>query len=205
MSMTPATLHDWLTPVVLENAWVRLEPLALSHVADLAQITEDVEIWRWLPITAPKGVTEVRALVQSGLDDYERGERIPYAVVRNGVTVGITSYLDLSPEHRSLEIGWTFYGRAARRTATNTASKRLLLAHAFDDFGVRRVAFKTDVRNVASNVALRRIGASYEGTLRSHRVLPDGSRRDSAYYSILDAEWPHVRRRLDEMLDVSTN
>ena len=203
--MTPATLHDWLTPVVLENAWVRLEPLALSHVADLAQITEDVEIWRWLPITAPKGVTEVRALVQSGLDDYERGERIPYAVVRNGVTVGITSYLDLSPEHRSLEIGWTFYGRAARRTATNTASKRLLLAHAFDDFGVRRVAFKTDVRNVASNVALRRIGASYEGTLRSHRVLPDGSRRDSAYYSILDAEWPHVRRRLDEMLDVSTN
>jgi len=144
-----------------------------------------------------------RAKWHRRLDDYQRGERIPFAVVRDGVAVGTTSYLDLSPGHRSLEIGWTWDGRVASRTATNTASKRLLLAHAFDDLGVRRVAFKTDVRNVAPNAALRRIGASYEGRLRSHRVLPDGSRRDSAYYSILDTEWPGIHRRLDELLGES--
>jgi N-acetyltransferase len=200
MPETPAALRDWLAPAVLENKWIRLEPLTLSHVPELAAIADDPEIWRWLPVVAPKGAAEVRALVQSGIDEYQRGERIPFAVVRCGIAVGTTSYLDLSLEHRSVEIGWTWYGPSARRTATNTASKRLLLEHAFDGLQVRRVAFKTDARNVASNRALRRIGATYEGTLRSHRVLPDGSRRDSAYYSILDTEWPDVRGSLDEML-----
>ncbi|HEY5274529.1 MAG TPA: GNAT family protein [Acidimicrobiales bacterium] len=200
MSQTPTSFKDWLTPVVLENEWVRLEPLSLSHVQDLAQVTDDAEIWRWLPVVAPKGTNEVRALVQRGLEELSRGERIPFAVIRAGVAVGTTSFLDLSPEHRSVEIGWTWYGQTARRTATNTASKRLLLGYAFDAFRVRRVAFKTDVRNTASNTALLRIGATYEGALRSHRVLPDGSRRDSAYYSILDTEWPRIRRRLDQTL-----
>jgi N-acetyltransferase len=200
MAETPTVLRDWLAPMVLENAWIRLEPLSLLHVQELTEVADDPEIWRWLPVVAPKGAAEVRALVQAGIGDYQRGERIPFAVVRGGIAVGTTSYLDLSPEHRSVEIGWTWYGRRARRTATNTASKRLLLEHAFDVFQVRRVAFKTDARNVASNTALRRIGATYEGTLRSHRVLPDGSRRDSAYYSILDTEWPGVRGNLDEML-----
>jgi RimJ/RimL family protein N-acetyltransferase len=177
MSQTPTSVKDWLTPVVLENEWVRLEPLSLSHVQDLAQVTDDADIWRWLPVVAPKGANEVRALVQSGLDEFSRGERIPFAVIRGGVAVGTTSFLDLSPERRSVEIGWTWYGQMARRTATNTSSKRLLLEYAFDGFQVRRVAFKTDVRNTASNTALRGIGATYEGTLRSHRVLPDGSRR----------------------------
>jgi RimJ/RimL family protein N-acetyltransferase len=206
MPETPAALRDWLTPVVLENKWIRLEPLALSHVPALAAVADDPEIWRWLPVVAPKGAAEVRALVQGGIGDHQRGERIPFAVVRDGIAVGTTSYLDLSPEHRSVEIGWTWYGRSARRTTTNTASKRLLLEHAFEDFQVRRVAFKTDARNVTSNTALRRIGATYEGTLRAHRVLPDGGRRDSAYYSILDTEWPAVRRNLDEILGgVSSN
>ncbi len=200
MSEPPAVLREWLTPAVLEDKWIRLEPLTLSHAPELAAVADDPEIWRWLPVSAPKGASDVVALVQGGIDDYRRGERIPFAVVRDGVAVGTTSYLDLSPEHRSVEIGWTWYERSARRTVTNTASKRLLLEHAFGRFGVRRVPFKTDSRNLASNTALRRIGSSYEGTLRSHRVLPDGSRRDSAYYSILDTEWPAVRRRLDQML-----
>jgi RimJ/RimL family protein N-acetyltransferase len=196
----PPALRDWLMPVVLENKWIRLEPLSLTHVEGLAAVADDPEIWRWLPVVAPNDAAEVSALVQGGIDDHLRGDRIPFAVVRDGVAVGTTSYLDLSPEHRSIEIGWTWYGRSARRTTTNTASKRLLLEHAFEAFQVRRVAFKTDARNIASNTALQRIGATYEGTLRSHRVLPDGSRRDSAYYSILDTEWPGVRRKLDEML-----
>ena len=200
MTETPAALRDWLMPVVLENKWIRLEPLSLSHVDALAEVAEDPEIWRWLPVVAPTDAVEVRTLVQVGIDDHQRGDRIPFAVVRDGIAIGTTSYLDLSPEHRSVEIGWTWYGRSARRTTTNTASKRLLLEHAFEEFAVRRVAFKTDSRNVPSNTALRRIGATYEGTLRSHRVLPDGSRRDSAYYSILDTEWPGIRRKLDEML-----
>jgi RimJ/RimL family protein N-acetyltransferase len=142
MSETPAAVGDWLAPVVLENAWIRLEPLSLSHVPELAEVADDPEIWRWLPVVAPKGDAKVRALVQSGIGDYQRGERIPFAVVRGGIAVGTTSYLDLSPENRSVEIGWTWYGRSARRTATNTASKRLLLEHAFDVFQVRRVASK---------------------------------------------------------------
>jgi RimJ/RimL family protein N-acetyltransferase len=167
--------------VVLENKWVRLEPLSLSHVEGLAEVADDPEIWMWLPVVPPKDAAEVTALVQASIDEHQRGERIPFAVVRGGIAIGTTSYLDLSPEHRSVEIGWTWYGRSARRTTTNTASKSLLLERAFEDFQVRRVAFKTDARNVASNTALRRIGATYEGTLRSHRVLPDGSRRDSAH------------------------
>jgi len=200
MTETSAVLRDWLVPVVLENAWIRLEPLALSHVPGLTEVADDPEIWKWLPVLAPKDAAGVRALVQDGIDENRRGERIPFAVVRDGIVAGTTSYLDLSPEHRSVEIGWTWYGRSARRTPSNTASKRLLLEHAFDVFQVPRVAFKTDARNVASNTALRRIGATYEGTLRSHRVLPDGGRRDSAYYSILDSEWPGVRGLLDVML-----
>jgi N-acetyltransferase len=199
-ALPPATIEEILEAVVLENKWVRLEPLANSHVAGLARVSDDDDIWRWLPVATPVGAKEVAALVQIAIDEHERGERIPFAVIRGGEAVGTTSYLDLSAEHRSLEIGWTWYGKTARRTAINTAAKRLLLGHAFEDFQVRRVAFKTDVRNVASNVALRRIGAQYEGTLRSHRVLPDGSRRDSAYYSILDSDWPQVRGHLDEML-----
>ena len=200
MSQPPTSLKDWLTPVVLENEWVRLEPLSLSHTQDLAQVADDAEIWRWLPVAAPKDADEVEALVQGGLEEFSRGERIPFAVIRGGVAVGTTSFLDLSPEHRSVEVGWTWYGQIARRTATNTACKRLLLEYAFAAFQARRVAFKTDVRNTASNTALRRIGATYEGTLRSHRVLPDGSRRDSAYYSILDTEWPRIRQQLDQIL-----
>jgi RimJ/RimL family protein N-acetyltransferase len=197
MPEIPAALRDWLTPVVLENKWIRLEPLSLSHVGGLAEVADDADIWRWLPVVPPKNAAEVKALVQAGIDERQRGGTHPLRGHPQRHRDRDTSYLDLSLEHRSVEIGWTWYGRSARRTTTNTASKRLLLEHASEHF---RVAFKTDARNVASNTALRRIGATYEGTLRAHRVLPDGSRRDSAYYSILDTEWPDVRRKLDDML-----
>lgn len=189
--------------MILQNEWVRLEPLTLEHVSGLAQVGADADVWRWLPVAQPRSIDEVRSLIGEALAQQADGLRLPFVVVVDGVTVGTTSLLDLAPAHLSAEIGWTWYGRTARRTAANTASKRLLLEYCFEVLGVRRVTFKTDTRNEASNAALLRIGATYEGTLRSHRVLPGGGRRDSAYYSMLDIEWSAARARLDGLLGAS--
>lgn len=185
-------------PLVLTGTVVRLEPLTQAHVPDLlAAGTADPAVWRWLPVPAPTSLDDVAAIVETAQAD---SGRLAWAVVVDGRAVGSTSYLDIDVALGGLEIGWTWYSPAVWRTAVNPECKLLLLGYAFDDLGVERVLFKTDALNTRSCGALGRLGAQYDGTLRHSRRRPDGTVRDSAYYSILAAEWPTVREGLETRL-----
>jgi RimJ/RimL family protein N-acetyltransferase len=188
--------------LVLEGAHVRLEPLAPRHVADLAEAGADPEVWRWMPVAAPSGESEMAAIVDALRARAAAGAQFPFAQVdvATGRAVGATSYLDIALEEGRIEIGWTWIGRPWWRTAINSEAKLLLLSHAFDTLGLNRVALKTDIRNERSQAAIERIGGVREGVLRAHMIRPDGSLRDTVYFSILAPEWPRVRARLSARL-----
>lgn len=194
---------DYYERVVLFGRHVRVEPLGPAHVADLYDAAQDDDIWRWLGARRPPDQAAMVAIVAAALDEQARGERVPFALVEraSGRAVGSTSFLDIAPEHRRLEIGWTWLGRPWWRTAVNTEAKLLLLRHCFERLGALRVALKTDHVNLRSQAAIERLGAVREGVLRHHHVRPDGSLRDTVYYSVLAAEWPEVERRLGDALD----
>ena len=180
-------------PVVLEGHGVRLEPLGPSHVDDLTAAAADPAVWRWLSVPQPRDAAQMREWTEAAIA--EPG-RVAWAVVAGGRAVGSTSYLDVDLAVEGLEIGWTWYGRPVWATHVNPTCKLLLLGHAFDDLGAQRVLFKLDALNTRSFRAVERLGARYDGTLRHHRLRADGSVRDSAYFSILAAEWPAVREGL---------
>jgi RimJ/RimL family protein N-acetyltransferase len=144
----------------------------------------------------------MRAWVERLLHLQNQGSDLPFSVfhLADQRAVGCTRYLNINHRDRSLEIGGTWYGLAYQRTSVNTESKYLLLQHAFETLGCIRVHFKADSRNLRSQQALERIGAVKEGLLRRHMILPDGYVRDSVIYSILDSEWPAVKRRLEAKL-----
>lgn len=181
-------------PVVLSGHGVRLEPLTVAHAGDLLAAAQSDEVWRWMPVPRPRTLDDVRAMVATHPAD------VAWAVVVDGRAQGSTSYLDVDPAVDGLEIGWTWYARPLWATAVNPACKLLLLSHAFDALGAGRVTLKTDAGNLRSQAAIRRLGAAHDGTLRHHRRRPDGSLRDSAYFSILAAEWPTVRDGLHARL-----
>jgi RimJ/RimL family protein N-acetyltransferase len=149
-----------------------------------------------------QGVEDTQAWIQEAMAIAASGTQIPFAIIHRagGRAIGSTRYLDIRREHRGLEIGWTWVGTAHQRTSVNTECKYLLLRHAFEELGAVRVQLKTDLRNERSQRAIERIGAVREGVLRKHMALWDGFIRDTVYYSILDSEWPDVRRRLEELL-----
>ncbi|MDR7542656.1 MAG: GNAT family protein [Armatimonadota bacterium] len=188
-------------PVVLQGAHVRLEPLSLHHHTALVQVGLDEELLRWTEAypPAPEGL---RAYIEAALQLQAEGTALPFAVIStaDGRAVGSTRYGNIERAHRRVEIGWTWYGRAWQRTAVNTESKYLLLAHAFETLGCIRVEFKTDALNERSRRALLRIGAKEEGIFRHHMILPSGRVRDTVYYSIIDDEWPAVRAHLQTLL-----
>jgi N-acetyltransferase len=189
--------------VVLVGDHVRLEPLGPQHARDLAEeLGTDDDVWRWL-VDPPGDEAGMAAFVAGALAERAAGDRFPFAVVEasSGRAVGSSSYLDIVPEHRRIEIGWTFYARRVWRSAVNTESKLLLLGHAFDDLGYERVALKTHHDTQRSQAAIARLGASREGVLRHHMVDRYGGWRDSVYYSVLSAEWPQVRDGLRAALD----
>lgn len=190
-------------PVILTGRRVRLEPLALAHAADLAVCGSEPDIWLYLPAAAPTSREDMEALIRTAQAECARRERLPFAVIdlNTGRAVGSTSYLDLAPRHRRLEIGWTWLGAAVRRTVVNTECKYLLLRHAFESLGCGRVQLKTDGRNLQSQAAIERLGARKEGVLRRHMMMPDGFVRDTVMYSILAGEWPAVKARLEASLN----
>ncbi|MFZ3473823.1 GNAT family N-acetyltransferase [Streptomyces sp. 4.24] len=186
-------------PVVLTGRHVRLEPLTRSHLPDLyAAGGRDEEVWRWQGGPAPQTEEELG----ERLDAVLQGDYLPFAVIllETGRAVGWTTYLDISPADERLEIGWTWYGRAHWRSAVNTETKLLLLTHAFEDLGMGRVQLKTDHLNTRSQAAIARLGAHREGVLRRHRRRPDGTWRDSVYFSLLAEEWPEAKPRLSARL-----
>ena len=182
---------------------VRLEPLASHHSGELfALLGNDDEAWRWMIVPTPRSMGDMSAIVDRYLNDLTLGTRQPYAVVHieSQKPIGMTSFMDISRHDRTLEIGSTIYGREFWRTAVNTESKLLLLTQAFEVQNFLRVTLKTDADNKRSQSAISRIGAKYEGTLRSHRIRVDGTSRDSMYYSILSTEWPQVKSTLQGAL-----
>ena len=184
-------------PVVLEGHGVRLEPLARAHVPDLLAAARGDEVWRYLSIPQPQDAAAMSAVVDAAVAD---PDRVAWAVVVGGRAVGSTSYLDVDLSVGGLEVGWTWYAREVWATHVNPACKRLLLGHAFDELGAERITLKLDARNSRSFRAVERLGAKHDGTLRHHRLRADGTVRDSAYFSVLSAEWPAVRAGLDERL-----
>jgi len=187
-------------PVVLEGQAVRLEPLRLAHAPALAALCED-EIFTWMT-SVLRTVGDVEAYIGSALAAAEQGTERPFVILEreSGTPVGTTRYLDIQRHHRTLEIGYTWLGRRVWRTRVNTECKYLLLRHAFETLGVMRVQLKTDRRNARSRAAMERMGAKFEGILRHHMLVRGGQVRDSAYYGVIDTEWPEVKARLEGFL-----
>jgi RimJ/RimL family protein N-acetyltransferase len=189
-------------PVTLEGRFARLEPPSEKHVADLLVAGQSADIWPYMLFGPLPSSAEWRALIHSQLERMGKGEIIPFVTIRlsDARAVGMTSFLNISRADYGLEIGSTWLMPEARRTAINTESKYLLLRHAFDTLHCIRVQLKTDSRNVNSQRAIERLGAVKEGVLRNHMIVKDGYRRDTVMYSILDAEWPAIKARLENLL-----
>ncbi len=191
------------TALTLEAKNVRLEPLSLKHSADLFEVGKDEAVWQWLYYEPPASLAEMQAWIQAALDAQANGLELPFAVLdkASGQCIGTTRLMQINPAHRSLEIGWTWYGRAYWRTAVNTECKYLLLQYAFESLGCTRVQLKTDLRNERSQRAIERLGATREGVLRKERIVPkNGYHRSSVCYSIIDDDWPEVKARLISLL-----
>jgi RimJ/RimL family protein N-acetyltransferase len=186
-----------VVPVTLEGARVRLEPMVEGHQAPLAAVGLDAELWRWTP-HAVRTPEDMARYVATALGDRARGVALPFVIVerQSGGIIGSTRYGAIERGHRRVEIGWTWLVRPWQRTGVNTEAKYLLLQHAFETLGCIRVELKTDALNARSRAAIAGIGAREEGTLRSHMITATGRVRDTVYYSIVDREWPEVKKSL---------
>ena len=197
----PNEIQSWVTPVTLDGSCVRLEPLDERHFGDLVRVAQDASIFRWIT-NKPMDAGALRAWFDQTQAAAATGTELPFATIdrASGHAIGSTRYMTITPEHRRLEIGWTWVGTAFQRTGANREAKLLQLTHAFETLDAERVEFKTHARNEKSRAALTGIGATFEGVLRHHTIMPDGTNRDSAYYSVLAAEWPGVKARLEALL-----
>ncbi len=187
-------------PVRLEGKYVRLEPLSQDHAQGLYARGREAAEWVYMPRRCFVDQADTRHWIDEAL---AAPDQLPFAIVERGKNkvAGSTRYLNIRPEHLSVEIGWTWLGQEWQRTAVNTETKLLLLRHAFERLGCQRVEFKTDARNLRSQRALERIGASREGVLRKHLVVQEDFPRDSVYFSVIDDDWPEVEKRLEVLLE----
>jgi N-acetyltransferase len=176
----------------LEGRIVVLEPLGPEHVEGIRDAAADERIWTWMLTTDP----EVWLSYTLG-----NGAMQPFAALHDGKVVGSTSYMSLVPEHRRLEIGNTWMNPSMWNTGANVEAKYLLLRHAFEDVGCRRVEFKTDAKNERARRALAALPAEFEGVHRKHMVVRGGERRDSAWYAVIDDDWPQVKAALERRLE----
>ncbi len=187
----------FVEPVTLEGRGVRLEPLALAHEAGLAAAAADGELWQ-LRITSVPEPENTRAYIETALQGRADGHRFAFAVVDEATSrvLGTTSYHDIVPAIRRVEIGWTWYAKSVQRTHVNTTAKLLLMTHAFDTLGCHVVGWRTDNFNFASQRAIERLGAKKDGVLRGHALRRDGTIRDTVMYSMRSGEWPEARAQL---------
>ena len=186
----------------LEGRVVVVEPLAPAHADGLYAAAADPEVWRWMPWNARASETTFQAWMEDALARSREGLEAAFAILfrESGTPIGSTRYLTLRPEHRGLEIGWTWVARDAWSTGVNVDAKRLLLEHAFERLDCLRVEFKTDARNERARAALAALPAQFEGVFRKHMVVRGGELRDSAYYAITDDDWPAVKANLERRL-----
>ena len=180
--------------VRLEGRLVILEPLRREHEAGLRAAAADKRVWRFMAKSNPE------EWLHETFAETEAGRRAPFTVFVGGQAVGSTSYMSLAPEHLRLEIGSTWMNPSAWGTGANAEAKYLLLRHAFETLGCRRVEFKTEARNERARAALAALPAQFEGIHRKHMLVRSGERRDSAWYAVVDDEWPQVKATLESRL-----
>jgi RimJ/RimL family protein N-acetyltransferase len=176
---------------VLRGRIVTLEPLGDEHRDGLRAAAADEQTWRFMV------TRDVEKWLDDAFAEHNAGTRVQFAVLHDGSIAGSTSYLSLAPEHLRVEIGNTWLNPSAWGTGANVEAKYLLLRHAFDTLGLRRVEFKTDARNERARAALAALPAQLEGVHRKHMLVRGGERRDSAWYAVIDDDWPEVKRNLE--------
>jgi N-acetyltransferase len=187
----------FVQPVILRDHGVRLEPLAPSHEQGLLEAAQDGELWN-LRITSVPEPSQVGAYIETALQMRQAGDRFAFAVLddRTGRVMGSTSFHDILPAVKRVEIGWTWYARSAQRSHVNTTCKLLMMGHAFDTLGCRTVGWRTDNFNFASQQAIERLGARKDGVIRGHAMRRDGTVRDTVMYSMTAGEWPEAKAQL---------
>ena len=196
---------SFVQPLVMCQNGVRLEPLALSHEAGLRAAAADGELWK-LRITSVPEPHETRAYIETALKMRADGNRFAFAVVDDatGTVLGTTSYHDILPAVKRVEIGWTWYRKSVQRSHVNTTAKLLMMGHAFDQLGCNVVGWRTDNYNFASQRAIERLGAKKDGVIRGHALRRDGTIRDTVMYSMRSGEWPEARAQLLYLLERHT-
>lgn len=196
---------SFVQPLVMRHNGVRLEPLALSHEDGLRAAAADGELWK-LRITSVPEPHETRAYIETALKMREDGHRFAFAVVDDatGTVLGTTSYHDILPAVKRVEIGWTWYRKSVQRSHVNTIAKLLMMGHAFDQLGCNVVGWRTDNYNFASQRAIERLGAKKDGVIRGHALRRDGTIRDTVMYSMRAGEWPEAKAQLLYLLERHT-
>ena len=196
---------SFVQPLVMRHNGVRLEPLALSHEDGLRAAAADGALWK-LRITSVPEPHETRAYIETALQMRADGNRFAFAVVDDatGTVLGNTSYHDILPAVKRVEIGWTWYRKSAQRSHVNTIAKLLMMGHAFDQLGCNVVGWRTDNYNFASQRAIERLGAKKDGVIRGHALRRDGTIRDTVMYSMRSGEWPEARAQLLYLLERHT-
>jgi len=197
------TMSNWIEPLTLQGKHIRLEPMTDSHIPGLAEIGAGRDFWDFMLYGNIDSEADMRNWVTDILNRATKGTDLPFVVIHlaSGKVAGATRYLNIMPNDKGLEIGGTWYGLDYQRTPVNTECKYLLMTHAFEILKCIRVQLKTDQRNERSQKAIERIGAKKEGILRNHMILPDGRYRNSVYYSIIDSEWPGIKKGLEAKLN----
>ena len=192
----------FIEPVTLSGAHATLLPLERSHEQALRSAAADGELWKlwYTSVPAPDRTAD---WIGAALEMRDRNGAMPFVVRANadGGIVGSTRYFNVDAANRRLEIGHTWYAKRAQRSAINTECKLLLLTHAFEALQCIAVEFRTHFFNFASRAAIARLGAKQDGILRNHQVMPDGTRRDTVVFSVIESEWPSVKRNLRYLLD----
>jgi len=191
--------NEFVPPVTLSARGIRLVPLALSHEEGLRAAAADGELWK-LRITSVPEPQDTRAYIEAALN---MTNRQAFAVTdeASGTVLGSSSFHDIVPALKRVEIGYTWYARRCQRTHVNTTCKLLMLSHAFDTLGCHVVGWRTDNFNFASQAAIERLGARKDGVIRGHALRRDGTIRDTVMYSLRSGEWPEVRAQLNYLLD----
>lgn len=194
----------FIAPITLTAHGVTLEPLSLNHEAGLRAAAADGELWS-LRITSVPAPDETRSYIDTALKSREEGHRFAFAVIEeaSGMVLGTTSYHDILPNVKRVEIGYTWYAKRVQRTHVNTTCKLLLLTHAFDTLGCNVVGWRTDNFNFASQRAIERLGAKKDGVIRGHALRRDGTIRDTVMYSLSRGEWPEVCSHLNYLISRS--
>ena len=187
----------FIEPVVLADRGIQLVPLELAHEDGLRAAAADGELWN-LRITSVPDPQGTRKYIQDALDGRAAGHRFAFAVLdqASGTVLGSSSYHDILPAVKRVEIGYTWYARRCQRTHVNTTAKLLLMGHAFDTLGCHVVGWRTDNFNFASQQAIERLGAKKDGVIRGHAIRRDGTIRDTVMYSMRSGEWPEARAQL---------